>query len=105
MANFTRNQSFKRNALTCVVALALSTTQVMANDITHAPEVLDQQTLAEQHKRNENIGFGAGMAIGAIAAGPIGAIVSSVIGVLTANHINVVDEKEQLAVQLDKKQK
>ncbi|WP_206485632.1 sortase-associated OmpA-like protein PdsO [Thalassotalea sp. G2M2-11] len=61
----------------------------------------EQPTLAEQKKTNENIGFGTGLVVGAVVAGPIGAIVSSVVGVLTANHINVVNEKELLVEQLD----
>ncbi|GLX76743.1 hypothetical protein tinsulaeT_00830 [Thalassotalea insulae] len=105
MAILTRPTLFKSNALTCALLLTLVTTPVMADEASaKVTPVLDRQTLAEQQKRNENIGFGTGMVVGAIAAGPIGAIVSSVIGVLTANHINVVDEKEQLAVQLDNQQ-
>lgn len=49
---------------------------------------------------NENIGFGSGILIGAIVAGPVGAIVAGLTGVFIAKHMNANDDVEQLTLDL-----
>ncbi len=98
MTKFTLTNQLKKSAVTCAVLASLFNVPAMAN------EQLDTASLKQQQKTNENIGFGTGMVVGAIVAGPIGAIVSSVVGVLTANHINVANEKEMLKTQLDQQE-
>ena len=95
-----KNHSIKKTTLACIIASSLVITPVMANDI----EQLDPIKKAEQQKDNENIGFGTGLVLGAVVAGPIGAFVSGIVGVLTAKHINVANDKEALTAQLSAEQ-
>lgn len=74
---------------------------------TLAYENKEKLTVAEKKQAqttNENIGFGTGMLIGAVAAGPIGAIVAGVGGVFIAQFINVNDENEELTLALSNEQ-
>ncbi|GAA6206498.1 sortase-associated OmpA-like protein PdsO [Thalassotalea sp. SU-HH00458] len=101
MKNSTLNQvTIKKTCLACFVATSLISTPLMANDDVKTSEL----TKAEQHKQNENIGFGSGLVLGAVVAGPVGAFVSGILGVFTAKHINVSNDKDELVVQLSKEQ-
>lgn len=89
----------RRMIIATVVMAALSTSSVYATE--------NQLTLAEKKQvqtNNENIGFGTGMLIGAVAAGPIGAIVAGVGGVFVAQFINVNDDNEELSQALTNEQ-
>lgn len=54
----------------------------------------------EEQRKNENIGFGTGLVVGAILGGPIGAIVSGIAGSMVAKHVNEVNENEVLNSEL-----
>ena len=95
--NTRKNTSIKskKMIIATVVMAALSTSSVYATE--------SNLTLAEKKQaqtNNENIGFGTGMLIGAVAAGPIGAIVAGVGGVFVAQFINVNDDNEELSQAL-----
>jgi len=99
--NTRKNTSIKskKMLIATVVMAALSTSSVYATE--------NKLTLAEKKQaqtNNENIGFGTGMLIGAVAAGPIGAIVAGVSGVFIAQFINVNDENEELSQALTNEQ-
>lgn len=54
-----------------------------------------------QHQQDiENIGFGSGLLVGAVVAGPIGAFVGGIAGNFIAKHINAKDEVELLTDNL-----
>ncbi len=59
----------------------------------------DESSLNAQDK--EGIGFGVGMVIGAVVAGPIGAFVTGIAGNIIAKNINANDEIDVLANTLD----
>ena len=99
--NTRKNTSIKskKMLIATVVMTALSTSSVYATE--------NQLTLAEKKQvqtNNENIGFGTGMLIGAVAAGPIGAILAGVGGVFVAQFINVNDDNEELSQALTNEQ-
>jgi len=99
--NTRKNTSIKskKMLIATVVMAALSTSSAYATE--------NKLTLAEKKQaqtNNENIGFGTGMLIGAVAAGPIGAIVAGVGGVFIAQFINVNDDNEELSLALTKEQ-
>jgi len=94
------NNSRKTLIATIVMSAIISTP-------TLAYENKEKLTVAEKKQAqttNENIGFGTGMLIGAVAAGPIGAIVAGVGGVFIAQFINVNDENEELTLALSNEQ-
>lgn len=63
------------------------------------------QTDQEGAQRKEEIGFGAGMVIGAIFGGPAGAFITGLAGNFIAKHINAEDEIETLSTAyLEEKQ-
>lgn len=95
-----KNYSITKTTLACIIASSLVVTPAMANNI----EQSDSTIKAEQQKDNENIGFGTGLVLGAVVAGPIGAFVSGIVGVLTAKHINVANDKVELTAQLSAEQ-
>jgi sortase system peptidoglycan-associated protein len=90
--------SMKKTFLACFIATSLIATPTMAND----ELIADEMSKAEQHKQNENIGFGSGLLLGAVVAGPVGAFVSGILGVFTAKHINVSNDKDELVAELSK---
>ena len=67
-------------------------------------EKLHSSEQREQQVSNENVGFGSGLVIGAIIAGPIGAIISGIGGAMIAKHSNTVDDVETLSVALEQEQ-
>jgi len=88
-----------------LIATIVMTT--IASSPVFAYESDEKLTVAEKKQaqtNNENIGFGTGMLIGAIAAGPIGAIVAGVGGVFIAQFINVNDDNEELTLALTNEQ-
>ena len=95
--------------VTMTVKKLLITTAVMAalttNSVNASENPLTLATKHEQKAQNENIGFGTGAAIGAIAAGPIGAFVAGIGGVFIAKFINVNDENDELSSALAKEKK
>lgn len=96
----TGKTSVKKLLITTAVIAGLTTNSVNASESTLTPV-----TKHEQKQQNENIGFGTGAAIGAIAAGPIGAFVAGIGGVFIAKFINVNDENDELSSALAKEQK
>lgn len=100
MKHFLNNQPIKKVTLACIIASSLTVAPVMATEV----KQITAAEKAEQQKENENIGFGTGMFLGAIVAGPIGAVVTSIAGVLTAKHINIANDRDDLTVQLSEKQ-
>ena len=87
----------KKSSLVCALATSMVLTPVHASNITEKNII----TKAQQEKHNEDIGFGSGFVLGAIVAGPIGAIVTGLIGVFSAKHLNVINEKNELIVNLN----
>lgn len=85
------NKTFTKSLTAVLVSTALVTTPVMAKGIDKKEQI-----------KNENIGFGTGLVIGAIVAGPFGAFFSGVAGSLIAKHVNKVEENEVLTAELDK---
>jgi sortase system peptidoglycan-associated protein len=95
----TINNTGKKLFITTVVIAALATSSVNAEENT-----LTSETKHQQQAHNENIGFGSGAVIGAIAAGPIGAFVAGMGGIFIAKFINVSDENDELNSALVKEQ-
>lgn len=89
----------KKLIITTVVIAALASSAVNATESSLTPE-----TKPQQQAQNENIGFGTGAVIGAIAAGPVGAIVAGLGGIFIAKFINVNDENDELTSALVKEQ-
>ncbi|MDO6447287.1 sortase-associated OmpA-like protein PdsO [Colwellia sp. 1_MG-2023] len=96
----TKNHGLKKTLLACCIATSLVTAPTMANDALKTDDI----NKAQQHKKYENIGFGSGLVLGAVVAGPVGAFVSGIIGVFTAKHINVSNDKDELVVKLSQEQ-
>lgn len=90
----------KKLFISTIVIAALATSSVNATENT-----LTSATKHQQQAHNENIGFGSGAVIGAIAAGPIGAFVAGVGGIFIAKFINVSDENDELNSALAKEQR
>jgi len=55
---------------------------------------------AADNKVEQNIGFGGGLIIGAIAGGPIGAIIGAVSGALLGEQVNEAEKVEPLTKQI-----
>jgi outer membrane protein OmpA-like peptidoglycan-associated protein len=55
---------------------------------------------AADNKVEQNIGFGSGLVIGAIAGGPIGAIIGAVSGALLGDQVNEAEKVEPLTKQI-----
>lgn len=89
----------KKLIITTVVIAALASSSVNATENT-----LTSEKSHKQQTQNENIGFGTGAVVGAIAAGPVGAIVAGLGGVFIAKFINVSDENDDLNSALAKEQ-
>lgn len=89
----------KKLLITSVVMAALATSSVNATESTSTLPTKHQQQM-----QNENMGFGTGAVIGAIAAGPVGAFVAGLGGVFIAKFINVNDENDELTSALVKEQ-
>lgn len=93
-----KNTNSKKTTAQTLVSAALisvlSITPVFANAQNHA--VLPQSNTAEAQS-NEEIGFGAGMVIGAIFGGPAGAFITGLAGNFIAKNINAEDEIELLS--------
>ena len=85
------NKSINTFAITSLLSASLIAAPVMANE----------KAQKEQAQTNEEIGFGAGMVIGAIVAGPVGAFFTGIAGNFIAKHINVTDERDSLAIALN----
>ncbi|NQY86133.1 MAG: sortase-associated OmpA-like protein PdsO [Colwellia sp.] len=94
----------KKLLITTVVMAVLATSSVNATENTLIPAKIPA-TKHHQQTQNENIGFGTGAVIGAIAAGPIGAFVAGLGGVFIAKFINVNDENDELTTALVKEKK
>jgi len=94
------NNSIKKTLLTCSIIAATSISPTMAYEQVASVKLTSKQ----EQKEKENIGFGTGMVIGAIVAGPLGAIVSSAIGVITAKHLNTANERDELVAVLEGEQ-
>lgn len=88
-----RNKSMKNSAITLALIASMSLTPVMAKDV-------EDISKHQQKIDNENIGFGTGVVIGAVVAGPLGAIVTGLVGAFTAKHLNAVNENDELNAQI-----
>lgn len=55
---------------------------------------------AADNKVEQNIGFGGGLIIGALAGGPVGAIIGAVSGVLLGEQVNEAEKVEPLTKQI-----
>jgi len=88
----------KKMIIATIIMSTLTTVPALANEDTL---VLTEQERHETKLNNENIGFGSGLVMGALVAGPIGAIVASVAGIFVAKHVNVNDDLENLTLTLD----
>jgi outer membrane protein OmpA-like peptidoglycan-associated protein len=55
---------------------------------------------AADNKVEQNIGFGGGLIIGAIAGGPVGAIIGAVSGALLGEQVNEAEKVEPLTKQI-----
>ena len=94
---------------TCIALTAnpLFTQSAMAKSSQVSQSTLEKiqtQTQKEQQLANENVGFGSGLVLGAIVAGPIGAIISGIGGAMIANHNNTVDDVNTLSTALEQEQ-
>ena len=92
-----------KTLLATIVITAITSTSVSA----YESEIDKKLTRVEKQQAqptNENIGFGTGVIIGGITAGPLGAFVAGVGGIFIAKFINVKDENEELTTTLTKKQ-
>lgn len=96
MKKILTNRNIRKTTLACIVASSFTVTPVIANNMA----LEESAIIAEQQKENENIGFGSGLVLGAVIAGPIGAFVTSIVGILTAKHINVTNDNNDLTVKL-----
>lgn len=101
MTQLTQNKLHKITAkqltLATVIITALATSSAGATENTLTPSKKQQNQV-----QTENIGFGTGAVIGAIAAGPIGAVVAGLGGIFVAKYINVNDENDELTTALAK---
>ncbi len=89
----------KKMIIAAAVMVALTTSSVNA-----AQHNLSATEKHQAQSKSENIGFGTGILIGGIAAGPLGAIIAGVGGVFIAKFINVNDENEELNLALTNEQ-
>jgi len=89
----------KKMIIAAAVMVALATSSVNA-----AQHDLSATEKHQTQSKNENIGFGTGVLIGGIAAGPLGAIIAGVSGVFIAKFINVNDDNEELSLALTNEQ-
>ncbi|MGL1958546.1 MAG: sortase-associated OmpA-like protein PdsO [Colwellia sp.] len=105
--NINRKKGIQKTLIASVIVSVLATAPTMAyaenanNEIGFTVET--ELTLQEKHQRqvnNENIGFGSGMLIGALAAGPVGAIVAGVTGIFVGKFINANDDVEEMSLAL-----
>jgi len=98
MKNLLISKNMKKSTLACLVIGSLVTNPAMAENALHLP--IDKQAQLEESKKNEGIGFGAGILLGAVVAGPLGAVVSGFLGGIFVKHSNVIDERDSLTVAL-----
>ena len=91
--------STKKMLVASFVVTAITCSSVSANEV--AINSMNSKDEKHQERLNkENIGFGSGALIGAVAAGPLGAIVAGIGGSIIAKLINVSDEKDELLISL-----
>ena len=89
-----------------LISSSFASTQVMAE--TSLPNQINateiKGNLKEGADQREHIGFGVGMVIGAIVAGPLGAFFTGVAGNLIAKHINTQEEADEFEIALSKQE-
>ncbi len=97
----TKKLILKKTILTTMVCAAITVNPLLAN-MAAADEYSTAKSTAkhQQQLHNENVGFGSGLIIGAIVAGPLGAIVAGIGGAFVAKHINAVEEVDELSLAL-----
>ena len=102
MKAINKRTTFKKTTIALAIISLFTVQPVLAKPVVkHQTSTIKTQ----KDKNNENIGFGTGMVLGAIVAGPIGAMVTSIVGIFTAKHINVINDKEQLTMALSTEKK
>jgi len=95
--------NIKKSLLATVIIAAIASAPVSAYENPNQENL----NLTDKHQtqtKNENIGFGTGAVIGAIAAGPLGAVIAGLGGIFIAKYINVNDENEELNLALNQEQ-
>jgi len=97
MKNYLKTVNTKNTLISTLLITSILSMPLMANEQTKG--VVSEQRL-QQKTDNENIGFGTGIVIGALVAGPVGAIVAGIGGALIAKHMNVNDDVDQLTLDL-----
>lgn len=95
--------NIKKSLLATVIIAAIASAPVSAYENPNQ-ESLNLTDKHQTQTKNENIGFGTGAVIGAIAAGPLGAVIAGLGGIFIAKYINVNDENEELNLALNQEQ-
>ena len=98
-----KNINLRKTFIATLVITTIASTSVSASE-NYMNDKLSETEKQQQHTKNENIGFGSGMIIGGIAAGPLGAIVAGVGGAFIAKFMNVKNENEELNTALIQEQ-
>lgn len=95
-----KNLSSKKVMLSAVLMSTLAGAPILATASETTKAMPTAQELHQQQQDVENIGFGSGLLVGAVVAGPIGAFVGGIAGNFIAKHINAKDEVELLTENL-----
>lgn len=96
--NLTINTKGKKaTANTLVSAALISVLSITPAFATSHNQAQLSPASIEEAQRNEEIGFGAGVVIGAIFGGPAGAFITGLAGNFIAKNINAEDEIEHLS--------
>ncbi len=97
----------KNNVLTSTLSCALIVASISSTNVFASSGNVELQTDQQRHdsaQTREEVGFGVGMVVGAIVAGPIGAVITGVAGNFVAKHMNANDEIDHLATSLAQSQ-
>jgi len=100
----TQDKVYKMMAKKLIITTAIMAT-LAASSVNATENTLTSERKHQQQADSENIGFGSGAVIGAIAAGPIGAFVAGIGGIFIAKFINVSDENDELNSALAKERR
>ena len=105
-----QNSTSKTNSKKTMAHTLISATLISALSISPAfansqsPELQPKHSI-EEAQRNEEIGFGAGMVVGAIFGGPVGAFITGLAGNFIAKNINAEDKIEHLSTAYQQEKK
>ncbi len=93
----TKTNSKKMMAHTLISATLISALSISPAFANSQSSELQPKNSIEEAQRNEEIGFGAGMVVGAIFGGPVGAFITGLAGNFIAKNMNAEDEIEHLS--------